>query len=746
MTRILIRCDASLLIGSGHVMRCRNLARILQQLGSDVCFICRRQPGDLISLLEQEFDVMVLPEQSLKSCDGLDGRDLYSSWLGCTQEQDAAECLAVLTQAGINSASWIVADHYGLDARWEGKLLAGLSGSEAAPQLLVIDDLADRPHQSNLLLDQNFFGDATLQRYQNLVPPQCRQLLGPHYALLGPEYVLLHPLVLPRTDLRRVLVFFGGVDPSNLTGRALEALMHPALADLAVDVVLGLHSPHRQAVTEMVACRPLTNLHDSLPTLAGLMVRADIAIGAGGATTWERACLGLPSLVVAIATNQLSFCVALDQAGCIQFLGDEASVTAEQIRSALLCLKTQPQTGRAATALTDGWGAQRLAMAMLGPHGAINLRPAISADEALLLHWANDPQVRANSFLQEPIAPLDHHHWFEKGLADPNRLLLIATAADGCPIGQIRFDRQPASEDSVVSEAKLGLSIDRCARGYGLAAELVKLGLQAMEQRWGPCTEVVSEVLNSNIASNGCFARAVISPDSEFSLEPLPLLSGSKSSALSPSRITLLSDGGSWINAFLPDLIAALWQRCHSVRWVHTPAALCPGDVCLLLSCGRLLSPEQLSLHRHNLVVHASALPKGQGWSPMTWQILEGASSIPITLFEAVADLDAGFIYQQQKIPLHGDELVEEWRLLLAQATSDLCLAWFDRYEEVVSSAQPQQGEASHYRRRRPADSQLDPESSLSDQFNLLRVADNTSYPAFFIWKNKRYELFIRRS
>ena len=130
----------------------------------------------------------------------------------------------------------------------------------------------------------------------------------------------------------------------------------------------------------------------------------------------------------------------------------------------------------------------------------------------------------------------------------------------------------------------------------------------------------------------------------------------------------------------------------------------------------------------------------------MTWQILEGASSIPITLFEAVANLDAGSIYLQQTIALQGQELAEEWRVLLAQATSDLCLAWFDRYEDVVSSAQPQQGEASNYRRRRPADSQLNPESSLAEQFNLLRVVDNASYPAFFIWQNKRYDLVIRSS
>jgi UDP-2,4-diacetamido-2,4,6-trideoxy-beta-L-altropyranose hydrolase len=744
MTRILIRCDASLMIGSGHVMRCRTLARELQRCGAEVCFICRRQPGDLINLLEKEFSVLALPEQSLASCDGLEGRDLYSSWLGCTQVQDANQCLEVLDNAGINGATWIVADHYGLDATWEAQLLAGLSGSDATPKLLVIDDLSDRTHQADLLLDQNFFGEATHQRYQALVPRKCRQLLGPYYALLGPEYAQLNPLVPPRNTLQRVLVFFGGVDPDNLSGRALEALMDPALADLVVDVVMGFQSPHRHEVAELVVRRPNTTLHGPLPSLAGLIARADLAIGAGGATTWERACLGLPSLVVAIAANQLPFAEALDKAGYIQLCGVGASVTAKEIRSALLSLMSVPKPGKAAPALTDGWGAPRLAMAMLGPQGAISLRPAGAAHEELLLHWANDPQVRANSFSPEPIAPDDHHHRFQKGLTDPNCLLLIATTSDGCPIGQIRFDRQPASAQADAIEAAVDLSFDRCASGHGLAAELVRLGLQAMEQRWGSATDAVAEVLSINTASNACFARAGFIFDTELFSIPSPPLSGGESVALAPGRITLLSDRCSWLNAFLPELVGALWQRGHAVRWIHSPSALGAGDVCLLLSCGRLLNADQLTLHRYNLVVHESALPQGQGWSPMTWQILEGASSIPISLFEALADVDAGPIYLQQKIALQGHELVEEWRTLQARATFELCLAWFDRHHEVVAAAKPQCGEASYYRRRRPADSRLDPELSLAEQFNLLRVVDNQRYPATFQWRGRRYILNLQ--
>jgi len=197
-------------------------------------------------------------------------------------------------------------------------------------------------------------------------------------------------------------------------------------------------------------------------------------------------------------------------------------VSSEQIRSVLLARMAEPYQDERTRDLTDGWGAPRLAMAMLGFQGVISLRLAIAADEALLLRWANDPQVRANSFSPELIQAADHHQWFHAGLANPNRLLLIATAANGCPIGQIRFDRQPASAQAGASEAKVDLALDRCARGHGLAVELVRLGLQAMEQRWGPGTDAVAEVLTSNSASNACFARAGFISESELSATSPP--------------------------------------------------------------------------------------------------------------------------------------------------------------------------------------------------------------------------------
>ena len=507
MTSILIRCDASLSIGSGHVMRCRTLARELQRRGAQVTFICRRQPGDLIVLLEQEFEVLPLPELPLLATEELAGRELYRAWLGCSEAQDAADSLQALSSAGIERTDWLVVDHYGLDASWESLILEGQNG-ETSPKLLVIDDLADRPHKANLLLDQNYFGKTTEHRYEELVPRQCRQLLGPHHALLGPEYAQLHPLVPVRKELRRLLVFFGGVDPDNLTARTIKALLDPALAHLAVDVVLGRQSPHRQEVSDLIAQHPLATMHNLMPSLAGLIARADLAIGAGGATTWERACLKLPSLVVAVADNQRPFSEALHQEGHIQLLGNAATVSIEKIRTALNAWLANPLQQDGGWELTDGIGALRLALAMLGPQRPIRLRPAGVGDEALLLRWANDPQVRSNSFSQDQIGRSDHHEWFLQGMADPNRLLMIATAADGCPIGQIRFDRQPFPAEDGSTEATIDISLDQCARGLGLSSDLIHLGLEEMKKTWGPDIVAVAEVLTGNPASNACFKRA----------------------------------------------------------------------------------------------------------------------------------------------------------------------------------------------------------------------------------------------
>ena len=316
--RVLIRCDASLVIGSGHVMRCRNLARALQQRGVAVLFLCRERPGDLIALLAQEFEVLGLPALSISEpcLEGLEGRDVYGAWLGCSQLQDADDCLNAIRQAETGLIDWLVVDHYGLDQRWERQICENLSEMYAkGPRLLAFDDLADRPHQADVLVDANRLESSACVAYRPHVPASCRLLLGPAYAPLDPLYGELQPVAPQRCSLRRVLVFFGGVDQYNHTAVALQALGHPDIAALAVDVVLPCEAPHHSTVVKLVQQRPHTQLHSRLPSLAGLMLRADLAIGAAGTASWERAAVALPTLVTPVADNQRQGARALADAG-----------------------------------------------------------------------------------------------------------------------------------------------------------------------------------------------------------------------------------------------------------------------------------------------------------------------------------------------------------------------------------------------------------------------------------------------
>jgi len=356
---IVIRVDASTRMGLGHLTRCRTLAESLRVHGAVVHFICRQHPGNQIQTLQNErYSVSALPTAPEQIATDGD----YAAWLGVSQDQDVDETRAAL-QATANDGKnaqvdWLIVDHYGLDERWERQL------RPMARRILVIDDLADRPHDCDLLLDQNY-GAGMDSRYHDKLPQKTVCLIGPKYALLRPEYRQWREKRQRKTDqVRRVLVFFGGTDSDNLTGMTLTVLTSPAFKGIAVDVVIGANNPHRDTLAAQALASPNITLHSPRPHLADLMAEADLAIGAGGTTTWERCCLGLPSLVVSIAENQRPACEALVQYGVIEWVGHHDQVTAANLADALIALINDPARVRslasASRALVDGNGTQRV--------------------------------------------------------------------------------------------------------------------------------------------------------------------------------------------------------------------------------------------------------------------------------------------------------------------------------------------------------------------------------------------------
>src|SRR5688500_16006706 len=268
MTNTAFRVDASTRIGSGHLMRCLALGNRLKERGSRVRFLCRELPEHLGKLLSDHGHELVRL-----------GAPVGAS---LSQVADAQESLHALAD---RKWDWLVVDHYAFNADWESML------RPAVRRILVIDDLADRAHDCDVLLDQNLFADAA-KRYAGKVPDRCILLLGPRYALLRAEFARLRETAVPRSGaVRRVLVSFGGVDQAGHTRRAVHALADLHIDGLQVEVVIGTQHPQRdEVVTDCgkfgFAC------HVEAWRIAEMMAAADLSVGAGGSTTWERCCLG----------------------------------------------------------------------------------------------------------------------------------------------------------------------------------------------------------------------------------------------------------------------------------------------------------------------------------------------------------------------------------------------------------------------------------------------------------------------
>ena len=351
--------DASLEIGTGHVMRCLTLAHALSERGAQCRFVCRELPGHLFDDIRlRGYEVFVLPAPSAGL--SLPATPVHVSWLGVPATIDAQQTREALGEG----VDWLVVDHYALDVNWESKLRS------FCRRLLVIDDLADRSHLADLLLDQNLGRIAA--DYDALLPAGCRRLIGPTYALLRPDFAACRAHSLARRQgggLHQLLVSMGGVDKYNATGAVLELLPQCLLpADCHVVVVLGPHAPWRSSVEIQVAGLPWSaQLCVAVSDMAKLIANSDLAIGGAGASAWERCCLGLPTLTAVLAANQRAGAAALQAAGCVEMLGDVATGFPDlpQKLAGLLAPGRLTSMQAACGALTDGMGANLLVEEMM---------------------------------------------------------------------------------------------------------------------------------------------------------------------------------------------------------------------------------------------------------------------------------------------------------------------------------------------------------------------------------------------
>ncbi|MBK7901037.1 MAG: UDP-2,4-diacetamido-2,4,6-trideoxy-beta-L-altropyranose hydrolase [Betaproteobacteria bacterium] len=488
--RIAIRTDGAPQIGTGHLARCQSLADALAQRGAQVRFVCRHLPEGVADRWQAAGYAVDLIDGS-----GQPDELEHSAWLGGAQSSDAARTCAALAEF---APDWLIVDHYALDARWERAL------RRLAPRIMVIDDLADRTHDCDLLLDQNLYGNMEA-RYEQLVSAATHLLLGPRYALLRPEFAAARGR---RHDgaVRRVLVFFGGFDVANQTGRVIALLQHAVPPQVAVDVVIGSAHPHRASI-EAASTQCGYHCHVQTNRMAELMADADLAIGAGGTAVWERCCAGLPALVWPVAENQRIQIASAADAGLLHAplrVCDDDEALVRQIVALCDSPGLLRNLAAAGAAAVDGSGVTRVCRA-LGCTG-ITLRRASVGDGENLFTWRNRESVRRASRESAPISRPVHDAWLRDTLARPDRRILVGER-DGVPVGVVRFDLSG-------EEAEVSIYLAPGEHGAGAGGDLL-----AAAERWlardrsaGVC-KIRAEVAGGNVPSRQMFLSAGYHPD-----------------------------------------------------------------------------------------------------------------------------------------------------------------------------------------------------------------------------------------
>lgn len=336
---IVFRTDASINIGTGHVMRCLTLADELRQKGTDINFICREEPGNMISHIgNRGYKVHQLPGEIDIETDRRLTKEVLSKYE--------------------STHDWLIIDHYDIDISYESPL------REHVKMIMVIDDLANREHDCDLLLDQSYSKNDNC--YNGLAPENCIQLLGTEYAILRPQFQKAREKLRRKGgEVNRILVFMGGVDSKNITSKALRAIHMLDRSDIAIDVVVGELNQYHDEMKVLTSKMPNTICHHNVEDMASLMSSADLCIGAGGTTTWERCCVGLPTITIILAENQKNISESLGNKGVVINLGWYEDVTVSHISSALHGLLTdygkRKMMKLKGMRLVDGNGTKRVA-------------------------------------------------------------------------------------------------------------------------------------------------------------------------------------------------------------------------------------------------------------------------------------------------------------------------------------------------------------------------------------------------
>lgn len=481
--RIALRVDASSRIGLGHLLRCLSLAHALKHCGAEPHFLLRASDVDGAARVRAAgFSAVQLPLPAVHNIGQL-----------ADAQADAQACIAALQDT---PPAWVIVDHYGLDAAWHATVRDAL-----ACRIAAIDDLADRPLDVDALIDHNLVPAGThRERYASVLQAQpARWFCGPRHALLGPAYADL-PAFIVQPEVRSLGIFMGGTNPLGISATVLAACRDAGFTG-PVEIVSTSAAPTLPALQAAITADGRATLSLDLPDLAAFYARHGLQIGAGGGGAWERCAVGVPSLTLCVADNQRAVIPALVAMGAT---AGADGITREAIAAALRPLladaSLRQQLSQTASTVVDGWGARRVALALLSSSPP-TLRAATIADAERLWQWRNHPATRAVSRQSAEIPLASHRQWLQRLLDAGRSRLHIALLGDQ-EIGVIRFD--PLHGDTW----EVSLYLAPQLHGLGLGTALLRAGEQALRNDLGTPLHIHAEVLPGNAGSLRLFESA----------------------------------------------------------------------------------------------------------------------------------------------------------------------------------------------------------------------------------------------
>ncbi|HDU8578783.1 TPA: UDP-2,4-diacetamido-2,4,6-trideoxy-beta-L-altropyranose hydrolase [Vibrio diabolicus] len=482
--KVVFRVDASLLVGSGHVMRCLVLAEEFASKGYDIEFACSPLKGDMRAFIrERGFQVTTLakPREVIEPLHDAD----YAAWLQKSVSEDVQDFLTEITYADL-----VVTDHYAIGIEWQEQVIASLDC-----RMLAIDDLG-RCHKADLILDQTLGRDEA-----DYSASQSKVLAGSEFALLRSDFASKRESALSReisNNPLKVLVSMGGVDAPNATFKVLESLYGKVEAKFTV--LLSPRAPHFDQVKEWCASRADVSHLDFVSDMASLMLEHDIAIGAPGTTSWERACLGLPNVIVPLADNQQLICEQLVKHSAALKV-DIEDIPSQLQSEFLTVLKQWSQFRDANLSLCDGRGAHRVSyeveLLLNETTDGLSLKPASQEDIALIYDWQCHPETRKYALTPEVPTWDEHQAWmFKKLKSASDYFYMIVNRGDDNKVGAVRLDRIEAGHYLV------SIFLDPKSYGKGIAFKALTI-VDAIH----PDITLHATVLKANSASQRLFQK-----------------------------------------------------------------------------------------------------------------------------------------------------------------------------------------------------------------------------------------------